>query len=330
MILAGDIGGTKTVLAIYAAQGIHAPLAVKTFTSGNHKNLEEIIEEFLITFNFPVTRAAFGVAGPVSLGKAAITNLPWIIEEERLREKLDTHAVKLLNDLEAIAWSIPTLTSKDICPLNTDGTARPGGTIAVLAPGTGLGEAYLIQDGGRYRACPSEGGHADFAPTNALEVDLLCYLMQKYSHVSYERVCSGIGIPHIYDFLRASGREVEPTWLRQKLDAVADPTPVIINAATGKERSCKICTSTLDICVALLGSEAGNMALKFLPSGGVYIGGGIPPRILNTLKNGRLLTRFFDKGRLSNILKPVPVNIILKPDTALTGAAYYAMEFLRT
>jgi glucokinase len=329
MILAGDIGGTKTALGIYSPEkGIGAPLAQETFSSADYACLEAIVAEFCLKYDFEIEKAAFGVAGPVSGGKAVITNLPWVIDEEQLKNALDISSVKLINDLEAISWSITSLEENDIYALNDHGVSVKGGTIAVIAPGTGLGEAFLVWDGSRYIAQPSEGGHTDLAPTNELEIELLRYLLKKYEHVSYERVCSGIGIPNIYNFLKGSGRAEEPEWLARELVNVKDPTPLIVNTALKKESSCLICKATLDMFISLLGAEAGNMALKILPTGGVYLGGGIPPRILPELQKGLLMENFLQKGRMSKLLSNMPVNVILKTDTALTGTAYYGLEIL--
>lgn len=329
MILAGDIGGTKTALGLYSKeQGIEAPVALETFRSADYTGLEDILAEFCSNYEFEIEKAAFGVAGPVDDGRAKITNLPWVIDEALLQTVLKSSSVKLLNDLEAIAWSVPSLGDKDICALNVLGESETGGTIAIIAPGTGLGEAFLVWDGARYFAHASEGGHTDLAPTNDLEIELLRYLLKKYDHVSYERVCSGIGIPNIYNFLKESGREKEPDWLGSELKNLKDPTPLIVNTALEKDGSCPLCEATLDMFIALLGAEAGNMALKILPTGGVYLGGGIPPRILSELQKGLLMEKFLQKGRMSKLLADMPVNVILKTDTALTGAAHYGLEIL--
>ncbi len=327
MILAGDIGGTKTALGIYSHEkGIDEPLAQETFASANYTCLKDVVAEFRLKFDLEIEKATFGVAGPVSGGKAVITNLPWTIDEEQLQDALGISSVKLLNDLEAIAWSVSSLKENDIYALNDNSVPVKGGTIAVIAPGTGLGEAFLVWNGSQYLAQPSEGGHADFAPTNELQIELLRYLMKNQDHVSYEMVCSGIGIPNIYNFFKDGGRMEEPAWLTRELENVQDPTPLIINTALKQGNSCPICEATLDMFIALLGAEAGNMALKILPTGGVYFGGGIPPRILAQLKEGLLLKNFMHKGRISKILSHIPVNVILKKDMALTGAAYYGLE----
>ena len=326
MILAGDTGGTKTALGIYSHEaGVRSPLAQATFPSANYPGLEAIVTEFLSKLDFKVEKAVFGLAGPVAGGKGTITNLPWVIDEEQLKTVLKIPHVKLLNDLEATTWSVPSLGKEDIYTLNK-GEKIQGGTIAVVAPGTGLGEAFLTWDGSRYLAHSSEGGHADLAPTNQLEVELVRYLLNKYEHVSYEWACSGIGLPNIYNFFKDSGKAEEPDWLAEELAKVKDPTPVIVNTAINKDKTCPICTATLDTFISILGSEAGNMALKVMATGGLYLGGGIPPRILPTLKKGHFMENFLHKGRMSGLLLHMPVNVILSAKTAITGAAYYGLE----
>jgi glucokinase len=328
MLLAGDIGGTKTNLAIYSPEPpLGEPLAEKTFPSENYSDLESLVRECLSEVDLKVERAAFGVAGPVVGGRVTTTNLPWEIEEGQLRRVLNLSAVYLLNDLEAIAHAIPLLKGDDLHTLN-EGTTVPGGAIALIAPGTGLGEAFLTWDGSRYRAHPSEGGHVGFAPANRLEAELLQDLRDRhhFDHVSYERVCSGQGIPTIYAFFKERGRGEEPTWLADQLAAVDDRTPVIVNAALDKERTCELCVATLNMFVSILGAEAGNLALKLLATGGVYVGGGIPPRILSALENGRFMEAFVRKGRMSGLLARMPVKVILNPKSALLGAACRALE----
>jgi glucokinase len=328
MLLAGDIGGTKTHLAIISPEiGPRAPLAEATFPSARCRSLEAVVREFLDQVNVRVEQASFGVAGPVVAGRATATNLPWVIDEAQLSRDLNIPSVHLLNDLEAIAWAVPRL-GDDPADLHTLNVGRPvpGGTIGVIAPGTGLGEAYMTFDGGRYRAHASEGGHTDFAPATRDEIALLHYLFDHLDHVSYERICSGIGIPNIYDFLRDSGYALEPLSLTEELAAATDRTPVIVNAALNPEKKAKLCQATLDLFVSILGSEAGNLALKMLATGGIYLGGGIPPRILPALRGERFLTAFRSKGRMSTLLENVPVHVILNPKVALLGAAYHGLE----
>ena len=325
-ILAGDIGGTKTNLAIYSSEaGPRAPLAEATFPSGEYPSLETLAREFLAGVDLPADRGAFGVAGPVVSGQATITNLPWVMDEKQLRESLNLSSVRLLNDLLAIAHSVPALEAVDLHTLN-EGEAEPGGAIAVVAPGTGLGEAYLTWDGARYRARASEGGHASFAPDTPLQLDLLGFLLGRFEHVSCERVCSGKGLPNIYTYLKESGRAEEPSWLAEQLAEADDPTPVIVRAALDGDRPCDLCVVTLNTFVSILGSEAGNLALKVLATGGVYLGGGVPPRILSALDNSRFMAAFQNKGRLADLLGRIPVHVILNPKAALLGAACYGLD----
>jgi glucokinase len=321
MLLAGDIGATKTNLAVFSPEaGIRAPLVEARFPSGDYPSLEAVVREFLPQVDVEVERASFGVAGPVVAGRATITNLRWMIAEEQLRAALHLSSVWLLNDLNAIAHAVPFLEPADLYTLN-EGQPTPDGAIAVIAPGTGLGEAFLTWDGARHRPHASEGGHTDFAPNNPLEADLLRYLQRRFEHVSYERICSGRGLPNIYAFLKDSGYADEPDWLAEQLAAADDPTPIIANAALHNERSCELCVATLHTFVSILGAEAGNLALKVLASGGVYLGGGIPRHILPALKHERFMGAFRRKGRLSDLLANVPVHVILNPKVALLGAA---------
>ena len=324
-MLAGDIGGTKTNLAIFTTgAGLGAPLAEASFPSGDYPSLEALVREFLFRAGAKVERASFGVAGPVVNGQARITNLPWVMDEAKLADALGFSSVHLLNDLLALAHAVPFLTEKDLHVLEK-GRAVPGGAIAVVAPGTGLGEAYLTWDGTKYRAYPSEGGHADFAPSNVLEAGLLQYLLDRFEHVSYERVCSGSGLVNIYGYLRERGYAEEPEWLAERLVSAPDRAPVIVEAALDEERPCKLCQATLNMFISILGAEAGNMALKVMASGGVYLGGGIPPRILSGLQSGPFMEAFRRKGRMSKLMEEIPVRLILNPKVALLGAACYGM-----
>ena len=330
MLLAGDVGGTKTNLAIFVSEEAlkrEEAMVEMTLPSGDYPSLEALVGKFLesIEVRDQIRHASFGVAGPVSKGEAKITNLPWVMDEIHLAETLHLPSVELLNDLVAIASAVPFLTPSDLNTLN-EGQAVEHGTIAVVAPGTGLGEAYLNWDGRHYRAYPSEGGHVEFGPTNALELEMLGYLLEHYNHVSYERVCSGMGLPNIYRFLRDRGYAEEPVWLTKKLAEVKDPTPVIVNNALDKENACDLCVKTLEMFVSILATEAGNMALKVFANGGVFLGGGIPPRILPLLQNGRFMEVFSHKGRFTDLLKQAPVHVILHPKVALLGAAYHGFD----
>lgn len=319
MLLAGDIGGTKTVLALFTKEeGPRHPLHKEVFASKSFTSLEAIIDVYLRDKDVALSHAAFGVAGPVLRDRAQITNLPWVLDERLLERTFSFDRVHLINDLQAIATAIPILESEDIFTIHA-GNPEPGGTIGVIAPGTGLGQAYLVWQGERYKAFPSEGGHADFAPDGPLQVELLSYLLQRYDHVSYERVCSGMGIPNLYAFLQESGRYPEPAWLREQVAAATDPTPVIVRAA--QQERAAIASATLDLFVDILAREAGNLALKLLATGGIYLGGGIPPRILDRLQSDKFVSQFQDKGRFRHLLQQVPLQVITNAEAALLGAA---------
>jgi glucokinase len=325
VILTGDIGGTKTSLAVFSSEpSLGSPLAEATFYSRDYSSLEVIVREFLSRVKLKVDCASFGVAGPVVNGQARITNLPWVMDEKQLADALGFSRVHLMNDLLAFARAVPLLKPEDLLTLNK-GLSVPGGAIAVIAPGTGLGQGYLTWDGNRYRAHPSEGGHADFAPSNALEVRLLMYLQDRFQHVSTERVCSGIGLTNIYEFLKENENDKEPDWLTEQLTAVRDPVPVIVNSALDDNRPCSLCQATLSMFVTILGAEAGNLALRMMASGGVYLGGGIPPRIIPVLRKRPFMEAFRNKGRMSGLMDEFPVHVILNPKVALMGAAYYGL-----
>ena len=320
MIIAGDIGGTKTLLGLFSrAQGVKHPLLVEEFPSQKYDSLERIIAEFLQQIEAMPAGASLAVAGPVIHGRSRITNLPWIIDSGTIARKTGLSEVHLLNDLQATAAAVPTLEAEDLAVLRA-GEPDPTGAIAVIAPGTGLGEAYLTWSGQRYIAHPSEGGHSSFAPGSDDEVDLLAYLYPKFGHLSYERVGSGSGIPNLYEFLRQSGRYSEPAWLQEELSGADDRTPLIVNHALAGRA--EICTGTLDLFVRILGGEVGNYALNVFATGGIYLGGGIPPRILPRLQQPDFLSAISQKGRLKMVLDRIPVYVILDPEAALHGAAY--------
>ncbi len=328
MLLAGDVGGTKTNLALFSVEkGPRDPVVEATFPSRDYANLGDLVRKFLSEVDHPLESASFGVAGPVVDRHVEVTNLPWVIDARTLEDQLDIRPVRLLNDLEAIAHAVPFLGSEDLYTLNEGKQVREGNK-AVIAPGTGLGETFLTWNGSRYRAYPSEGGHVDFGPATPMQLDMLRYLQEKFDRVSYERVCSGIGIPNIYEFVKDNGHAVEPEWLSRELAAADDPTPVIANVALAEERTCEICAITLDIFISILGAEAGNLALKVLATGGVYLGGGIPPRILPLLKGEQFLESFINKGRFSDLLSKIPVHVILNPKVALLGAACHGLGLL--
>lgn len=329
LVLAGDIGGTKTILAAFSReQGLHQAIAEQTFVSANYPDLESIVREFLAKTELKPERAAFGVAGPVINGSAHITNLPWIMSEGALAAALGTPAesVKLLNDLESIANAVPILNESDIQVLNGV-TPEAHGSIGVIAPGTGLGVAFLlwVEERNAYRAFPSEGGHNDFAPGNELEGDLLHYLQRKFGRASYERVISGIGIPNVYAFLRDGYYAPESSWVADQLASAKDHTPVIVtNAMT--ETPDPLCAATMEIFAAVLAAQAGNLALTVMATGGIYFGGGIPPRILPLLQRPSFMDTFRDKGRLSALMERIPARVIMNNKSALLGAAAAAIR----
>jgi glucokinase len=328
MILAGDIGGTKTHLGIFSTEeGFRHPLVEAEFASALYPNLESIVKEFLNQVNHPVRMAVFGVAGPVVGGRARITNLPWIMDEKKLCDILTVSSVRLINDLEAIACTLPFLEPSDLSVLS-EGNAIPGGNIAIIAPGTGLGEAFLIWDGSSYRGYASEGGHTDFAPTNPLEDELLHYLRTSHNHVSYEMVCSGQGVGNIYRFLRDRHPTEEPSRLPEKLEQEEYSTPMIVEAALNSENSCGLCVKTVRLFASILGAEAGNVALKFLATGGVFIAGGMSRRILPFLEDCQFMESFRRKGRLSDLVSRIPVYVITYPKVALLGVVCYASKYL--
>ncbi len=326
-ILVGDIGGTKTILAVFSSdKGPKKPLVELTFPSAQYDSLEAIIHEFQSNVNLPTDGASFGVAGPVVGSVARITNLPWVVDQKNLQAVFHWNAVKLLNDLEAVAYCVPILDSQDVHTISA-GSAVPNGNIAVLAPGTGLGEAFLTWSSGRYQAHPSEGAHASFGPVGKLQIGLLMYLNDLgFDHVSYERVCSGgLGIPLLYNYLKSIQYAPEPEWLADRLASSADPTPVIFNAAQDKTHPCELAAVTLDLFVAILGAEAGNLALKVLSTGGIYLGGGISPRILNSLMAPAFLEALRSKGRFREMLSNMPVYAILNSKAGLLGAAAFGL-----
>jgi len=327
MILAGDIGATKTVLALFSLKdGIDGgEIHECRYKSADYESLEEIVSQFLKETGAKPTIACFGVAGPVTNQESQVTNLPWLISSAKLRETFGFGQVMLLNDLESIAMAVSHLDSRELYTLN-EGIAGPQGNIAVVAPGTGLGTAFLVWTGQRYKALASEGGHTSFAPDNMQEIELLKYLQRRYRHVSFERVCSGGQLPNIYDFLIEKRSYVEPNWLKSELEQADDRTPIIIRAAL--EKKADICEATLDMFVNMLGSAVSNMAITILPLGGIYLGGGIPPRILERLKQPDFLSRIANKGRFFGLCSDMPVHVIMTPKAALYGAAWCGIEAL--
>jgi glucokinase len=330
MILAGDIGGTKSVMALFARDDPRTPIVERVFQSVNYLGLEEVVREFVdraisdrqLGQRNQITAACFGLAGPVVNERSMISNLPWVISAQGLREILGVPAVKLINDLEATGYGIPTLQADELLILN-EGSSQRTGHAALIAAGTGLGESILYWDGEDHKLIASEGGHADFAPRNEIEMELLRHLLDRFHRVSYERVISGPGLHNIYHFLKDAGYGQEPPWLGERL-AGEDPSAVISELALSRQN--ELCVQALDIFVSVYGAEAGNLALTVVALGGVYVGGGIAPKIIDKLTDGTFIRAFTDKGRLSPLLESIPVRVILNPRTALYGAACCAMR----
>jgi glucokinase len=319
VILAGDVGGTKTVLALCDGSASRI-VRSQEFLCAEFASFDRILDAFLRERDAEaLTGACFGVAGPVVDGVAKITNLPWTIDSHQLGARFGI-AVTLLNDLQATALGSLVVPADKFAVLQ-EGTPAPHGTIAVIAPGTGLGEATLVCEDGRYRALPSEGGHADFAPTTDEEIDLLRYLRQRHEHVSYERVLSGDGIGELYDFVRQSSGAKEPAWLAHEI-AAGDRNAAVSHAALANKDAASV--RALELFVEILGAEASNLALRNVAHGGVVIGGGIPPKILPVLQSGALIRRFNAKGRFSSWTRTLAVRVMLEPRAALLGAAHHA------
>ena len=324
MYLAGDIGGTKTRLAIFSTKtGCSASLEVKSFPSQGYASLEDILRKFLGDKAYQLSGASLGIAGPIIEDHAQVTNLSWEVNALAVSQVIGGKPVTLLNDLHAIASAIPYLTPKDL-EILIPGEPVPHGALGVIAPGTGLGEGFLVWDGQRYRAYPSEGGHSSFGPQTPLQLELLNYMDTIFEHVSYERVCSGIGIRNLYRFLRDGKGMSEPGWLKDELLGAEDPVPIIAQAALADKA--EICTYTMELFVSILGSEAGNLALKVLATGGIYLGGGIPRRILPLLKTDQFRFAFTDKGRFAKMLCEVPVYVITHPHAGVFGAACHGLR----
>jgi glucokinase len=322
MILAGDIGGTNTRLALFREEAGRLVLTQQqVYSSPQHANLEEIVGIFLNAHPASPDLACFGVAGPVIDGKAVTANLPWIVDAANLSRQTAISSVWLINDLQAHAYGIPDLPDTDLISLNAG--LPVAGNAALMAAGTGLGEAGMFWDGTDHHAFAGEGGHADFAPRNELEVALHGFLTKKFGHVSCERVLSGPGIKNIYDFLVTAGTKEEPQWLKEELAQAADP--VVVISQHGLNATAPICQETLNIFVGAYGSEAGNLALKMMAVGGIYISGGIAGKILPVMKKPLFMEGFIDKGRMQSLLQDIPVKVIVNDRIGLLGAARYAL-----
>jgi glucokinase len=321
MILAGDIGGTNTRLALAEAAPAGVRIRVeKTFPSREWASLEAAVAEFLSLHRARITRASFGIAGPVRGGRCEATNLPWVVDAGSVAKQLRLRRVGLINDLVANACGIPALRAKDFVTLNA-GSRAAAGNKAIISAGTGLGEAGILWDGRKYRPFASEGGHTDFAPRTHLEMELLTYLMKRHGRVSCERIVSGPGLVNVYRFFRDRGKGKEPAWLAEELRVGDQAAAISRRALDGKS---PLCVQALDLFVSVYGAEAGNLALKVMATGGVYLGGGIAPKILPKLQEPGFVNAFTAKGRLRPLLQEIPVRVITNTKTALLGAARHA------
>lgn len=327
MLIAGDIGGTKTDLAVFSSEaGPLEPLARTKVHSADYPSLGMIVKEFLAKEKKPIDRACFAVAGPVIGGRVKTTNLPWVVEENSLAAELNINrqSVHLMNDLEAIAHAVPILRPSDVETINS-GEAVPRGAIGVIAPGTGLGESFLTWDGSRYLPHSSEGGHADFAPTDERQIRLLEYMLKKSDHVSFEHVCSGIGIPNIYDYLRDVERLPQDPEIAALIESSPDRTAAIVEHGLGDAKRSRLCAATVDMFVAILAAEAANVAVKVLATGGVFVAGGVAVHTLPALKRPAFMQSFNRKGRFAELMARIPIHVVVSP-AGLAGAAAYGLK----
>ncbi|MDE2314366.1 MAG: glucokinase [Elusimicrobia bacterium] len=322
VVLAGDVGGTNTRLALFKPGAALKPAALDIYPSRDYDSLGAALKAFTAKHGAGVAAACLGVAGPVKDGRVEATNLPWDIDARALSPFLGGAPVRLLNDLEANAWGLAELSDKDFASLNA-GAPGASGHQALIAAGTGLGQALLIDAGGRKTPVATEGGHADFAPRTDEEAALLAFLRGKFGRVSCERVLSGPGLVNIYDFLRQVRKMHEPAWLAGEMKS-EDPSAAISKAAL--EGRAEICARALEIFVSVYGAQAGNMALSVLSRGGVFLGGGIAPKILSELQKPAFMKAFLNKGRMSPVLETIPVRVVLNDHAALLGAARCALQ----
>jgi glucokinase len=323
MILAGEIGATRTRLAAFETEGNRLSCVVeKDYVSHDYSGLAEILPQFIRTEGIGVHSACFGVAGPVRSGRSKISNLPWTIDSVEVAKLLKLATVGLLNDLEAYAYGIDALESKDFITLN-EGSEDAEGNRAVISAKTGLGVAGLFWDGFRHHPFPCEGGHADFAPRNELQMELLAYLLKKFGRVSAERILSGPGIKNIYDFLRDSHRAEEPAALHDQISAAPDAAALISQLAA--KGNSPICEQTMSLFVSVFGAETGNCALHYMTTGGIFIGGSIAAKNVDKMKDPVFMESFLDKGRMGILLQDMPVKIILSDDCGLVGAARFTL-----
>lgn len=322
MIIAGDLGGTNCRLAVFDMN-----LSVVTqqdYKCKDYDSFEAIIEDFVSQCDYPLNTGCFGLPGPIKNGKCKLTNLPWPEIDAAKLITITGFPIKLLNDVEANAYGLKTLREDELVTLNV-GDTIPDGNRAIVSPGTSLGEAALIEVEGRAHAIPSEGGHADFGPLNELQMELIKYVQKEFRRVSYEILLGGVGLVKMYDFLLDYNNEKTPQWLTQQMNQ-GDKAAAISSAAINSQ--CPICVQTLDMFISILASESANAAVKFLATGGVYLGGGIPPRILGKLQQPLFMENFINKDKMVGFLRDIPIYVIINDKAALQGAAWYAKRMI--
>ncbi|MDA1343502.1 MAG: glucokinase [Proteobacteria bacterium] len=327
MLLVGDVGGTKTILALFTSSSSGWDCAKKTlYASADYKTFTELLTSFLLDVDAAISSVCIGVAGPIVDGDCVVTNLPWILSRDQISRSVHAPNVWLLNDLEATAWGLLALPEADFVELNPNVTSSQAGNIAVIAAGTGLGEALMIWDDKAHRVIATEGGHADFAPTDQQQIGLLNYLMQKYDgHVSYERLLSGHGLINIYDYLKQI--QFAPVNVRTENQMLTNDPAAVIGMA-GVEGNDKLCIEAVNLFCRIYGAESGNLALKCLPNAGIYLAGGIAGKILPVLKNGEFIKSFLNKGRIKVVLDNIPVKTCINPDVALAGALRFIAQMV--
>lgn len=327
-LLAGDLGGTKTNLAIFdLSKGLRDPQAHGTFTNEHFYSFAHLLKTFLERTKVLPKAFSLGVAGPVINEEVTLTNINWKLKASALKKEFDFNNVWLLNDLQASAEAIEILEEKEIKILHK-GTADPSGNIAIVAPGTGLGEAFITIENGKQRTHATEGGHSNFAPRNPLQNELLVYMQSRYQHVGVEKVCSGSAIPDLYKYLRSTKKFNEPEEIKRKLAGAEDFSALVFNIALDPIEKCEICKQTLKLFLDILAAEMSDFALKIGASGGIYLGGGIPPKILKAFDDANFLKAFFGKGSYKKYFKRIPISVILNDQSPLLGAANYGRKML--
>ncbi|MEE3233868.1 MAG: glucokinase [Candidatus Latescibacterota bacterium] len=324
IIFAGDVGGTKSYLGLFKT-ALEGPelLSQTRYETRSFPDIVQLLQAFLSENDLLPERIVLGVPGPVRQLPVKAVNLPWLIDPDQIKNQLGIPTINLLNDLEATSYGTQALTGKDLCTLN-DGTVDREGNVAVIAAGTGLGEGGLAWSGNHYTAIASEGGHSTFSPSSDLHYELGAYLKKKFGHVSWERVISGPGLASIYEFLRSREPDHEPSWMKEALTKENDPSNTI--ARVGLNEDCKLASDALNLFADLYGCEAGNLALKLMSTGGLFLGGGIAPKLLPRLNNGIFMQSFLNKGRMKQALESIPIHVVLNDKAALLGAAWWGNQ----